>query len=253
MNREELLFYTEYEEFYEMARKSASFQMFCKDAFGEDFSQDGFSDVNQINMILQYIPKRDNVRILDIGCGNGKMLGYLQKMTGVHIYGFDYSSQAIKDAKAMFEFNSEFKEGIIGEIDYPAEKFDVIVSMDSIYFSKDMAVFVSQVKRWLKKDGVFFIGYQEGEVMPKTQNRYTTEIAIALEKNAMKFEVKDITKQTYEMLNKKREKALLYKNKFVEEGYEKWNEMLLGQTECAKEPYEIFRKKMARYIYVARK
>ena len=53
MNRKNLLFYEEYEAFYTMARKSNAFQAFCKDAFGKDFSQDGFSDINQINMILK--------------------------------------------------------------------------------------------------------------------------------------------------------------------------------------------------------
>ena len=79
MNKRELMFYNEYEEFYKMAEKSHAFYAFCKAAFGNDFSQDGFSDINQINMILPYIPLRDNVHILDIGCGNGKMLGYLRK------------------------------------------------------------------------------------------------------------------------------------------------------------------------------
>lgn len=56
MDKKELLFYDAYEEFYTMAGKSDAFHVFCKDAFGEDFSQDGFSDVKQIDMILQYIP-----------------------------------------------------------------------------------------------------------------------------------------------------------------------------------------------------
>lgn len=37
--------------------------------------------------------------------------------------------------------------------------FDVIISMDTMYFAKDMAAFVAQVKRWLKPNGVFFVGY----------------------------------------------------------------------------------------------
>ena len=61
MNKKELLFYNEYEEFYEMARKSNAFKLFCQDAFGEDFSQDGFSNVKQIDMILKYIPKKENI------------------------------------------------------------------------------------------------------------------------------------------------------------------------------------------------
>ena len=52
MSNKELLFYDEYERFYEMAEESRAFRDFCKAAFGEDFSQDGFSDINQINRIL---------------------------------------------------------------------------------------------------------------------------------------------------------------------------------------------------------
>ena len=75
MNKREFLFYDAYEAFYAMAKESNAFHPFCKDAFGEDFSQDGFSNKEQIDMILQYISQNENIHILDIGCGNGKMLG----------------------------------------------------------------------------------------------------------------------------------------------------------------------------------
>ena len=146
MEKKELLFYDVYKEFYEMARISNTFKIFCKEAFGEDFSQDGFSDIKQIDMILNYIPKKENVHILDIGCGNGKMLAYLQKRTGAYIHGFDYSKTAIETAKSLFFENAEFRKGVIGEIDYQEEKFDVIISMDTIYFAEDVCAFVSQIK-----------------------------------------------------------------------------------------------------------
>lgn len=236
-----------------MAGKSDAFQIFCKDAFGEDFSQDGFSDIKQIDMILPHIPQRKNVHILDIGCGNGKMLGYLQKRTGSYIHGFDYSGKAIETAQSLFPINAEFKEGIIGEIDYPAEKFDVIISMDTMYFSKDMVAFVSQIKRWLKRDGVFFVGYQEGDVMPKTECASITVLAKALEKNGLNYEVTDITEQTYGLLRQKRISAIAHRAEFEAEEYKNWFDMLIGQTECVTEPFEEFKKKMARYIYVIRK
>ncbi len=76
MERQELLFYNEYEKFYTMSKSSEVFPEFCKKAFGEDFSQDGFSDVQQIDRILEYLPNKEEIHILDIGCGNGKMAGY---------------------------------------------------------------------------------------------------------------------------------------------------------------------------------
>ena len=53
--KKDLLFYDAYEDFYEMAAGSKVFESFCRDAFGEDFSQDGFSDIEQVNKILQHL------------------------------------------------------------------------------------------------------------------------------------------------------------------------------------------------------
>lgn len=253
INKPDLLFYDAYEEFYKMARVSKAFQAFCQDAFGEDFSQDGFSDIAQIDKILEYIPSERDVHILDIGCGNGKMLGYLQKKTGAYIHGFDFSGEAIKTAKELFVHRADFREGVIGEVDYEENSFDVITSMDTIYFAKDMLEFVVQVKRWLKKDGVFFVGYQEGDVMPKTEGIETTVLAEALQQNGLKYEATDITKQTYDMLKKKREAALAHREKFMAEKRENWFDLLMLQTECVTETYEEFAKKMARYLFVARR
>lgn len=253
MDKSDLLFYDAYQEFYKMAGESEAFQAFCKDAFGEDFSQDGFSDIAQIDRILEYIPAGEDVHILDIGCGNGKMLGYLQKKTGAYIHGFDYSGEAIKTAGELFTDKADFREGVIGEVDYEESSFDVITSMDTIYFAKDMSDFVGQVKKWLKKDGVFFVGYQEGDVMPKTEGMETTVLAKALEHNGLKYRVTDITRQTYDMLQKKREAALAHREQFMAEKQEDWFDLLLFQTECATESYEEFARKMARYLFVVRK
>lgn len=252
MNKNDLLFYSAYEEFYAMAEQSEAFKKFCQDAFGEDFSQDGFSDIEQINKIIQYIPKQDNVHILDIGCGNGKVLGYLQKKAGAFIHGFDYSEKAIETAKKLYQNNSEFREGVIGEIEYEAEQFHVIISMDTMYFARDMFSFVAQIKRWMKPNGVLFVGYQEGDVMPKTQDAHTTVLAEALRQNGMQYEAEDITKQTYELLRRKRVEAEKYREEFVEECHQNWYEMLVGQTEYAMVHYEEFQKNLARYLYVVR-
>ena len=238
----DLLFYNEYEQFYLMARKSEVFRLFCEKAFGMDFSQDGFSDISQTDRILQYIPKNEKAYILDIGCGNGKMLGYLQEKTNCFIHGFDYSKNAIETAKELFSIDSEFIQGCIGEVDYSEEMFDVIISMDTMYFAPDMSDFVDQIMKWLKKDGVFFVCYQEGDVMPKTENVNTTV-----------FDSIDITRETYDMLLHKRVIANLFEKEFAEEGNIDWFNMLIGQTEYANRPYEEFAKVMSRYIYIVRK
>lgn len=249
--KEDLLFYNAYEQFYSMAAQSKAFQSYCEDAFGADFSQDGFSDLNQINTILSYIPQREELHILDIGCGNGKMLKYLQTKTDAYIYGFDYSENAIDTARAHAKEKSDFRVGVIGEIEYPEEIFDAVISMDSMYFAKDMSQFVSQVHTWLKADGLFLIGYQEGDVMPKTENSETTVIAQALRENNLKYKVTDITEETYFMLRRKRESILKHETEFMKEGLKEWFEMVVAQTDCTEVPVEEYCQNNARYIYVA--
>ena len=156
-----LLFYREYEAFYAMARTSAAFAAYCRQAFGEDFSQDGFSDVSQVRRVLRHVQPGEDLHMLDVGCGNGKMLAWLQKQLGGSIHGFDYSTQAI--ATAMELHRGDFRVGAMGEIDYPEKSFDLITSMDTMYFAPDMAAFVGQLRRWLKPGGVLFVGYRSEE------------------------------------------------------------------------------------------
>jgi len=253
MNKKDLLFYSAYEDFYAMAENSRAFAAFCRDAFGEDFSQDGFSDRSQVDMILPYIPSCDDVHILDIGCGNGKMLRYLQSKTGSYIHGFDYSEAAIAGASKNFPCRSDFRTGVIGETDYPDNSFDVVISMDSMYFAPNMTAFVGQIKRWLKPDGIFFAAYQEGDVVPKTADIPSSMLARALEANGMRYDATDITRQSYDLLLRKRAAAEQLRADFDSEGYSSWQELLMLQTEYAQCPFEEFAEKMSRYVFVARR
>ena len=253
MDKRDLLFYEAYEDFYQMADSSGAFAGYCADAFGEDLSQDGFGNMEQVMMILPYIPVKEDAHILDIGCGNGKMLGFLQKKTGAYIHGFDYSENAVRTAEKLFPEKSDFREGIIGEISYPAESFDVIISMDTMYFAEDMTAFVGQIKQWLRKDGVFFVGYQEGDVIPVTENAHTTLLAKALKTNDISYEAHDITDSVYGLLINKRRAAGKHKEEFIAEGHRDWYDLIISQTDYASCTLAEFREKMARYSYIIRK
>ena len=135
MEKEDLLFYREYEEFYTMAKQSKAFEAFCRDAFGQDFSQDGFSDVAQIDMILKYIPQGEDVHILDVGCGNGKMLKYLQESPYGKVHGFD----GLEDMIAHFERRCALEERIITEV----LKEDCMVLKAKEYRLEEIAYFLS--------------------------------------------------------------------------------------------------------------
>ena len=175
------------------------------------------------------------------------------EQTNAYIHGFDYSENAIDTAKRLFQTKADFKQGYIGEMNYPAEQFDLVVSMDTMYFAPDMEKLVQQIIKWLKKDGELFVGYQEGDVMPKTDNEKTTILAKVFDKSRIQYEVENITQETYELLKKKREAALLHQRDFEKEGNKDWFDMLMLQTDCVTDSYDVFVQRMARYIYIARK
>jgi ubiquinone/menaquinone biosynthesis C-methylase UbiE len=138
---------------------------------------------------------------------------------------------------------------LIGEADYQENKFDLITSMDSIYFAPDMSAFLSQIYRWLKPNGTFICGYQEGDVMKKTENYDTSVLARAFRENGLSYKVYDYTKETFEMLKRKREAIISMKKEFKSSGIGLWYKVVKRQTDCIKVSYEEYRKKNARYIY----
>ena len=89
--------------------------------------------------------------------------------------------------------------------------------------------------------------------MPKTENACTTVFAKSLDALGIPYEVEDITAETYDLLKKKRETAVKYKNDFEAEGNMEWFDLLMIQTDCVTEPYVPFAEKMARYVYTVRK
>lgn len=251
--RKDLLFYTGYQAFYKMAGRSIAFAKYCEKAFGEDFSQDGFSDVTQLNLILSMVSLNDRSKVLDLGCGNGKMLQYIQQKTGADIYGLDYSKKAIKQAVKRTGLKKQFKVALLGENVFEDLKFDLVISMDSMYFAPDMNQMVLQIMEWLTPEGVFLCGYQEGDVMEKTENEHSTVLAKALRQNGLAYQSTNYTSKTYHMLKRKRESILSLKEEFLKEKNKLWYQVILGQTEMATVPYEEFCVKNARYIYMVEK
>lgn len=181
------------------------------------------------------------------------MLKYLQSRTGAHISGFDFSQNAIESARLAFPDRSGFRVGIIGEIEYPDQSFDAVISMDTVYFAENLTAFVGQVKKWLKMGGVFLIGYQEGDIMRKTKDSSTTVLAKALEDNGFPYDVQDLTEQTYHLMRHKRKTIEGRKSDFIKEGRESRYDMIWNQTNCAAVPLETYKKENARYLYTARR
>ena len=71
---------------------------------------------------------------------------------------------------------------------------------------------------------------------------------VLTEKN-ISYECIDISRESYDLLRRKKEAALSFKKEFEKEGNGEWFEMLVAQTDYADKSFEDYSKEMARYIY----
>lgn len=260
MGEDSLYLYDAYQDFYEMSKNSDIFSRYCNRVFGSDFSQDGFSDIAQIDdLILKSGIGRNSV-VLDIGCGNGSMCEYVHNKTGATVYGFDYSSSAIESAKrksGVKEGKLFFDVGIIGQKKYNPDSFDVILSVDTMYFATDLTAFVSQIFDWLRPQGAFATYYSELRFSDETPveqlQKDNTKLALALRQLKLPYEAIDYTANHFEHMKHKRAVALEMRDEFLQNGLEQYSKNAIGQSVDINMSYDDFIKFSTRYMYIVKR
>lgn len=117
-----------------------------------------FTDV--VSFFFKNFKNRNNLNILEVGCGTGNNLEFLAKLNH-NIYGIDASSTAIKYAKKYFQKfknNSDFKIGSFTNLPYKKNFFDLIINraaITNVEFNKAVLAF-KQCKKVLKKNGMIY-------------------------------------------------------------------------------------------------
>jgi len=112
-----------------------------------------------VNKFLDKLSLKENFRFLDIGCGNGWVVRKMsEKPSCIKAIGIDKSKMMIKNAKS--KISSEKENYFVTELESwgTKEKFDIIFSMESLYYSVPMELALEKVFKLLKKDGTFYCG-----------------------------------------------------------------------------------------------
>lgn len=112
-------------------------------------------------------------RILDIGCGNGGLLGYiLSQADNLHYTGLEISPLMVEQAQA---FNAPFIAARKAEyllyngtqLPFEDNTFDAVVSVNTVYFWHDAPEMLAEICRVLKPAGRLALGFCEQEFMSK--------------------------------------------------------------------------------------
>jgi ubiquinone/menaquinone biosynthesis C-methylase UbiE len=214
--------YDIYQEHYTRISTSKVFSEYCNLVFGLDLAQDGFSDVNQIDVLIKTLGINRNDICLDIGCGNGKIANYVSNKTSSQIFGIDYSEFAISDAGKIPNPNLHFYVNDINKIIAEKEKYSVIYLIDSIYFSNDYKKTIEILYESLKSGGRIGIYYSDfifdkDKQVKKIAND-ETEIAKIFYSMNLQYNYIDFTMEHFQIMKKKWIISDSLKDEFIAEG-----------------------------------
>ena len=107
----------------------------------------------QARILSEQILNNENLRILDIGCFDGRLLVELDRIiTNADLWGFDINPHlgSFFPEKDNFHFISTDLEDLKGPI-------DLIILSHSILYIPDLNVLMASISRLLKDDGTLFI------------------------------------------------------------------------------------------------
>jgi len=232
-----------YKDFYIAIEHSTAFSEYCQHVFGKNLGQQGFSDINQINKMLEMVRPDEMSQVLDIGCGNGKIAEYASDSTQASVTGVDYIAEAIDQALKRTEGKRErlnFKVGNLEALDFKEELFDVILSIDSIFFGKDLKTTLANLRRILKPDGQMAIFYEE-------------DLSSALKENGLAYRVYNFSEEHYAHMQLKHRIADGMQKVFEDEGNTFIWENLMTESIASPEPYSPNVSSISRYLYHVRK
>jgi 2-polyprenyl-3-methyl-5-hydroxy-6-metoxy-1,4-benzoquinol methylase len=106
-------------------------------AFEVQYATDGWSSLRSIHeaprygVVAGYAHHLGAASVLDIGCGEGLLLGYLP--AGIRYCGVDFSETAVATARAAFGGDRAIFDVVDAETYKPREKYDLIVLNEVLY------------------------------------------------------------------------------------------------------------------------
>jgi cyclopropane fatty-acyl-phospholipid synthase-like methyltransferase len=249
-----------YTAFYGAVERSQAHHVFCERVFGKDLSQHGFADLEQLQLLMQVTGLKSAQQVLDVGCGNGKIAEYLSDCTGAHITGMDYIPEAISQAQRRTGAKSDRLSFIVEDInrlELPESAFDVVLSIDTMYFSDDYAATIRALKAALRPNGQMALFFSHGrepwvpkdEFSKDTLPPDKTPLAEALRANDLTYRAWDLTRQDYQLARRRAEVLAELKPQFESEGTLFIYENRLGDAQGIRQAIEDGLH--ARYLYHA--
>ena len=117
---------------------------------------DSAAQVAHYAVIAGYVRQLfERPRILDVGCGQGRLYQLMKAQPHASYHGFDLSSAAIEEARAFADDRASFTVSTFD--DAPDGRWDVIIFNESLYYSPRPIDVLRRYAAYLAEGGVFIV------------------------------------------------------------------------------------------------
>jgi SAM-dependent methyltransferase len=83
-----------YNGYFTRAETSEAHARFCKMVYGRDLCQHGMMDMEQLDALIAALGLGPGSRVLELGCGNGRIAEYISDVTEAHVFmAADFASE----------------------------------------------------------------------------------------------------------------------------------------------------------------
>ena len=233
--------------------QSAAYSVLCERVYGKDLCQAGRVTMQQLGTLLEVLNLTSKNRVLDMGCGIGKITEYISDLTCAHILGIDYASKAIQRAQARTEEKRarlEFREADMNNFSLRPASVDTIIALDTLHYLENLEKSIGQMKSWLQPHGQMgLFSYQtcSDDDTPDILHPSNTNLAQALKKYDLPFRTWDFTEKDKEYCRRLFQVATELKEEFqAEDNFDLYEDQIGGLEEDIR---NLDAGKERRYLY----
>lgn len=231
---------------------SKVYKNFCKELYGTDLIQYNMVTASQLETLEKVCAFQEGQTLVDLGCGAGDITERLSQKYSLKSLGIDFSEQTVKEAseRTKTSANIQFQVHDIFNLPKNLGTFDVVLSMDTIYFTQDKK---RALENWVKlcKPGSKFVLFFT-QVVNDSENQWkleshSTDLALGLKELNLTYESWDFSEDEYQLWSKAKHLLEQYKEPLSQEGnldvYKGWTDALEMMMPCWEE------KRISRYLY----
>ncbi|MFX0204766.1 MAG: class I SAM-dependent methyltransferase [Candidatus Hodarchaeota archaeon] len=212
------------------------FSLFCNKVYGHDLSQMNRMDKPQFNKLLEQLHLTENDRVLDLGCGLGKITEEISDITQAKLTGVDFATDAIISAQKRTKRKRNrlnFIEADINNLTFPLKSFTSVIAIDSLYgdFIDDLNDIINKLVKFLKPHGQMGILHTEYSLDKSDLSPQTTEVALALTKSDLSYNIWEFTENEQLLLQRKLSVASDLEDKFQSTNQHQLYERIVKHSE----------------------